>query len=78
MDKTLRNILITSLLIISLSIAYYLLYFLPNKERVLKNTRKECAGWALQKAKNFGVENYDQEAYDDYFKRCLREKGIIN
>ncbi len=65
-----------SLLITSLSLAYYLTIFLPSKDRIKENVRKECADWALNKASSNKINRYNQEAYDDYYARCLREKGL--
>lgn len=45
------------------------------KKRNEEDAKKECANWALNKAKT-SESDYDQEAYDDYFLRCLREKGL--
>jgi len=38
-------------------------------------TNKECASWALNKAMT-DANSYDQNTYDDYYKRCQREKGL--
>lgn len=78
MDKSLKFSLIGGIIIISFSFAFYFVYFLPHKERNRQEIRSECAIWAKDKAVvalgNTG--NYEQEDYDDYFERCLREKGI--
>jgi len=74
---TFQKLIGLSLLIASLSLAYYLTIFLPNKDRIKENVRKECANWALNKAHyNKTESSYDQEAYDDYYARCLRERGL--
>lgn len=43
MDKSLKNALIVSILLISFSIAFYLLYYLPNKEHTLENAKRDCS-----------------------------------
>ena len=82
MDKTFKLSLIFGIVTISLSISFYLIYFLPSKDKNRQNIKIECATWAKDKAaKDWTRDNrsegqYNQELYDDYFNRCLREKGI--
>ncbi len=87
LDKLVKISIIAGALITALSITYYLVIFLPQKEKVriemqgreqekLEELRKECAEWALNKATNNKTTGYQQDAYDDYFDRCLREKGL--
>ena len=73
---TFQKLIGLSLLIVSLSLAYYLTIYLPQKDRLKENVRKECADWALNKASSNKTSHYNQEAYDDYYTRCLREKGL--
>jgi uncharacterized protein YxeA len=82
MDKALKISIIVGILIVALSIAYYLVIFLPNKakqqqenDKVKQEQKQECAKWALDKSKT-DETNYDQSAYNDYLKRCLNEKGL--
>lgn len=82
MTKVVQTSLAISVLMVALSVAYYFLEFLPNKEAYRKAEAKRveesriyCNQWSLDKALAGGV-TYDQEVYDDYFSRCLREKGI--
>lgn len=76
-DKLLKLSLAIGVIVISFSLAFYFVYFLPSKDRTKENVRKECANWALNKAHyNKTESSYDQELYDDYFARCLREKGL--
>lgn len=109
MDKTFKYSISIGIIIVALSVAYYLVIFLPKKEagrleqqrqeqeanernnkikeeelrRQEENERairKGCAEWALIKAT--GKEKFEQGAhynqgdYDDYYARCLREKGL--
>lgn len=125
MDKALRNTIIAGILLISLSLAFYFVYYLPNKERKLETARQECAegiskqsaefsqlydsenckqitSSELTKVGNINNESnriyldsdeykqkanckkykdnmgYTSQRYDDSFKRCLREKGLVN
>lgn len=82
LDKAVKISIIVGALVIALSVAYYSVIFLPNKakqqqkfDKEKQELKQECAKWALDKSKT-GETKYDQEAYDDYFERCLREKGI--
>ena len=42
MDKTLKFSLIAGIIITSFSIAFYFVYFLPNKDKRRSNAIKEC------------------------------------
>ena len=42
MDKTLKFSLIAGIIITSFSIAFYFVYFLPNKDKSRSNAIKEC------------------------------------
>ena len=125
MDKILRNAIIAGILLISASVAFYFIYYLPNKERKLETARQECAeritetqtefkrlydsenckqltGSGLTKVGNINDESsriyldsdeyrqianckkykdnmgYSPQMYEDSFKRCLRERGLVN
>ena len=71
MDKTLRNVLILGILLISGSFAFYFLYFLPNKEAQKENKIVECSKIARDEARG-----QIGERYDGFFERCLKERGI--
>jgi hypothetical protein len=51
MDKALRNVIIAGILLVGVSVAFYFLYYLPNKERKLETARQECANIAMDEAK---------------------------
>jgi hypothetical protein len=52
MDKLLRNAIIISLLLVSVSVAFYFVYFLPSKQQKLETVRRECAIEATNKARD--------------------------
>lgn len=82
MDKSLRNTIIFSVLLVSISWAFYFVYSSTYKDFKEEGIRKACASWALDEARARGREKnapegrYDSENYDHYFTRCLREKGL--
>lgn len=69
MGKTLKNIIIAGILLIVISVAFYFLYYLPNKERKLETARKEC--WSKYKSTS-------AEYFPDKFKMCMSEKGLAD
>lgn len=52
-----------------LIVAFYFLYFLPNKEQKLETARKDC--WNRYKG-------YSAEFFPDNFKKCMSEKGLAD
>ncbi len=84
LDKAVKISIILGILIVALSVANYFIIFLPKEENGRKElqeikevnkreARKYCNQWAIDKAQNHSM--YNQEEYDDYFARCLREQG---
>jgi len=59
-------------------VACFLIYWSFIRVNLIK---KSCAVWALEKARTTesGTKTIDgkyiQKQYDNYYKRCLREKG---
>lgn len=43
MDKALRNTIIAGILLVSASVAFYFMYYLPNKQHKLETATKECS-----------------------------------
>lgn len=86
LDKVVKVSIILSALLVALSVAYYFVYFLPKKEAIRleqeknkESTRADCASWAMNKAsEQAGGKKYYIDDYDNYFERCLREKGLAN
>ena len=62
------------ILIVALILLFILGWFYWFQWRTT-DIKKECAKWSLEKAKTSDT-SYDQEYYDDYYLRCLRENGI--
>jgi hypothetical protein len=84
MDKALRNTIIAGILLVGVSVAFYFVYYLPNKERKIEEKRSYCNQWALDQAKNVNLkrggsnDRYLKNDYNSYFERCLREQGVSN
>lgn len=79
LDKAVKISIVAGVLIVALSIAFYFVYFLPNKDMHRENVRKECASWAIDKAivkAGRDDKKYAVDDYNNYFERCLREKGL--
>jgi len=74
MNKALRNAIILGILLVSISFAYYFIYFLPSKENVKKEARIYCNQWAIDERRIHGWLN----DYEGFFKMCLREQGVSN
>lgn len=67
-----KSILIVILLVLVLAGGwFYWFQWRPAK------ARSYCAYWALNKAKEGDDQRYYQfDVYDEYFDRCMREKGL--
>jgi len=91
LDKAVKISIIAGALIVALSVAYYFIVFIPNKEnykqtqeKKIEEKRSYCNQWAIDKAKNqnltIGRSNnrYTESVYVGYFERCLREQGVSN
>lgn len=82
MEKALRNTIIFSVLLVSVSWSFSLIYGSIYKDSREDGIHRVCASWSLDEARarnreRQGVEGrYDREQYDHYFERCLREKGL--
>lgn len=63
MDRALRNTIIAGILLIGVSVAFYFLYYLPNKERKLETARQECAN-RITEQENEAKELYASENCD--------------
>ena len=72
MDKSLRNALIIGIIMIALSVGYYMIYRPIQKQNVMKKCNEDVekmVGWdSRNKVK---IEKFKEE-YD----RCLRQKGL--
>lgn len=77
MDKALRNTIIAGILLISLSVAFYFVYYLPNKEWKLKTTRQECAEGISKQQMEF-KRLYDSEGCEKLIGGGLVKVGNIN
>jgi uncharacterized membrane protein YvbJ len=74
LEKTLKNSIIASALIISLSIAYYLILKPIQKQSAIKKCNKnieKLVGWNSSGGYSDKTEKFKKE-----FDRCLREKGL--
>ncbi len=82
MDKSLRNAVIFSVILVSVSWSISLIYRFIYKDFRESGIHRVCASWSLDEARARGRERnvpegrYDSENYNHYFERCLREKGI--
>ncbi len=83
LDKTIKISIMAGSLIIALSITYYLVIFLPQKEKVKieqqrqeEEIRKECNKQAVEKRKKAKSGNEAILIYDAIFNSCLNEKGL--
>ena len=81
MDKNLRRALIAGIILISLSIAYALVY----RPWITNYRRQQCVNTSIQKAVDIYSQDHPNTAhqyqplvYDAWFKRCLQSKGISN
>lgn len=76
MEKIKQYKYIIILTLIILGGVFYWFEFRPS------NIRSSCALWARDKAvkeneaETGDNKSYQTKAYDDYYKRCLREKGL--
>lgn len=82
LDKVLKISIIIEGLLISLSVVYYLMIFLPRNENVRmeqliikEKNQKECADYAKQQACN-GTGLCEEIKYNFRLKKCLNEKGL--
>lgn len=89
MDKTLKLSLIIGIIITSFSIAFYFVYFLPNKDRSKTNIKKECFVKATESkelaiiADNSAMMDFDmpitRSDYDAVFNNkyddCIKASG---
>lgn len=69
------KVIITSLALIILTFSFY--WFEYRTVRI----KKECSTQALYQGKGRHLfdtlkENYSQNVYDNYYYRCLRERGL--
>ena len=91
LDKAVKISIIAGALIVALSVAYYFIVFIPNKEnykqtqeKKIEEKRSYCNQWAIDKAKNQNLiiggsnDKYRENIYIGYFERCLREQGLSN
>lgn len=91
LDRAVKISIMASALIVALSVAYYLVIFLPEQKEL--ETRKECANKANDKAKNLlktKADLFNEDTYkkafekglflkDDYnaiYENCLSENGL--
>lgn len=81
MDNSLRRALIAGIILISISIAYALVY----RPWMTNYRRQKCVNASIQKAVDAyiqghpnAVREYQPVVYDAWFKRCLQSKGISN
>src|SRR4030042_897731 len=77
MDKTLRNTIIAGILLVSISVVFYFIYYLPNKERKLETARQECA----ERIKEQQIKSdrlYDSENCEKLLGGGLEKVGNIN
>jgi len=63
------------IIILVLLLSFYWFEYRPSQ------IKKECSIWAVNQAKGGGLtaylkENYNSNVYNDYYTRCLREKGL--
>lgn len=71
-NKTLKKIIVVGVLIVSLSIVYWLVVFLPNKEKSVNPIRAKCINDAIYKwrdlynveCKSLGLEDNCRLPYD--------------
>lgn len=80
LDETLKISMILSVLLVALSVAYYLVIFSPHKENLKKisreNEKQEISGCLSSTAKKVEEIHGDREDVNYFFKKCLREKGL--
>jgi len=76
MDKPLRNTLISGIIIIAISIAFYSVYYLPNKERVIESARKDCINSSIDSAKN--NSQITETGLNLIYKVCMNKKGLAD
>lgn len=87
LDKVMKVSIILAVLIVSFSMAYYFIFFLPQKtmrsielqrqeQEAKEKAMKYCNQWAIDTAKNDDLEYETEEDYNFYFKQCLREQGL--
>jgi len=74
-NKNKNTIIITTIILVLIMGIFYWFELRPS------NIKKGCAIWAIDKAinqyGNYGdSKKYQPAVYDDYFERCLREKGL--
>ncbi|MDD5463924.1 MAG: hypothetical protein PHP62_02155 [Candidatus Moranbacteria bacterium] len=72
------------MLVVAVLLAFYWYSYRPSQ------LKKDCANWSLQTARDLFAKEasikkrtyltaeYDKENYNDYFERCLREKGLTD
>jgi isopenicillin N synthase-like dioxygenase len=81
MDKALRNALIAGIIIITLSIGYYLVIFLPKKEATRieqQNQEKEANLLKESEIKDQQKKEYVSKRKKDCYDIYLKEKGQWN
>lgn len=86
MDKTLRNTIIAGILLVSVSVAFYFIYYLPSKDRNKENAHKECVIQATDKAKEQYAKGLEsaKDSLDTRWKKIVEgdhsrnERGYDN
>jgi hypothetical protein len=80
MEKIFKISLSVSALLFSISLAFYLVYFLPKFEKIKleakqqdKQEVKDCLSVSMYKTEEI---DGDREDANYFFKKCLREKGL--
>lgn len=83
LDKAAKISIIAGASLVALSIVYYLVIFLPQKEtnrleqeKNKENMQKECAEYARGKACSDNDGGCDSSKYNFRLSKCLNEKGL--
>ena len=78
MDKVLKFFIIAGILIMASSLAYYFVYFLPNKERLLESARQECASSTIDAMHKNPQGFLVTTDVDLFYKLCMNKKGFAD
>ena len=75
-DESLKFSAIAGILIVASSLAFYFVYYLPNKEQVLESGRKYCTNSDANFMKNNPGETI--EDYNAIYKMCMNSRGLAD
>jgi len=72
MDKTLKNTIVTGIVIVTLSFVFYSIFLPLKKEYMLK----QCFKKSFVQDRDPFVKNEKNVLYEDLYNKCLGENGL--